>query len=109
MEKTNEKEKEFRFETHGPKYIFRGPKIEWGIIVLRKGDELGAHYHKEVEETFYFLEGSGIMKIGDTEYTIEKGDAFRIEANEIHNIIAKSEIRVIFIKCPFLPEDKVNV
>ena len=54
MERVNEKEKEFRFGDSGPKYLFRGPKHEWGIVVLKPGQTLGAHYHNEVEETFTF-------------------------------------------------------
>jgi mannose-6-phosphate isomerase-like protein (cupin superfamily) len=107
--KVNENELKFRHGDHGPKYFFRGPRYEWGVIVLKPGQELGAHYHEEVEETFYFEEGSGIMKIDDQEYPINIGDAFRIEPKQVHNIICKDKIRTIFIKCPYLPDDKVSV
>lgn len=110
MEMVNETQKEFRFKTHGPKYIFQGPRYEWGIIVLRPNDELGRHYHNEVEETFYFLNGKGEMVIDEKRYSIKVGDAFQIEPKERHNIICKEEgIRTIFIKCPYLPNDKVSV
>ena len=109
MEMTNENKHDFRFKTHGPKYMVRGPRHEWGIIVLKTGDELGAHYHNEVEETFYFLYGKGIMKIGEKEFPAGPGDAFRIEPKEAHNIFCREEFKIIFIKCPYLPEDKVAI
>ena len=42
METVNEHECEFRFGDHGPKYLMRGPKFEWGVIVLQPSQELGA-------------------------------------------------------------------
>lgn len=110
MEKVNEKEREFRHGTYGPKYLIKGPKWEGGLMILRLGDELGAHYHNEVEETFYFLEGKGVVKVNESEYQVVKGDVVRIEPKEVHNILKiEEEIKAIFIKCPFKPEDKVSV
>lgn len=110
MEKTNEKEKKFRFEDSGSKYLFRGPRYEWGIIVFKPGQTLGKHYHNEVEETFYFLEGKPQMLIGEKTFRVEPGDAFRIDPKEKHDILndTQENIRIIFIKCPYLPEDKIS-
>jgi len=43
-------------------------------------------------------------------FRVEPGDAFRIEAKEKHDIIndTQENMRAIFIKCPYLPEDKVS-
>ncbi len=109
MEYTNEKEKDFRFGDWGPKYIFRGPKIEWGILILKESTELGKHLHNTVEETFYFLEGEGKIIINEIEHKYSQGDAFRIEPNESHNIIPSKFTKAIFIKAPFNPEDKVKL
>ncbi len=111
MEKVNEGEKEFRFGDNGPKYLFRGPKHEWGIIVFHPGQELGTHYHDEVEETFFFLEGTPKVVVDDVEYRVKEGDAFRMEVKEKHNIIndSDSDTRIVFIKCPYLPKDKTAV
>lgn len=107
MEKVNEKEKEYRFGDWGPKYLMRGPKLEWGILKLSPGKELGKHYHKEVEEIFYILSGKAIMTINDEILEIFPGDAIRVEPNEEHNIIEASEdFLAVFIKAPYLPEDK---
>lgn len=110
MEKVNEREKQFRKVDSGPKYLFRGPRMEWGVLVLKPQETLGKHHHEEVEETFYFLEGSPIIKINDVPYAVMSGDAYRIEPRESHDIINQTtqNVRAIFIKCPYLPEDKVN-
>ena len=109
MERINEKEKQFRSGDSGPKYLIRGPKWEGGIVVFNPGQELGVHYHREVEETFYFLAGAGKIIIDDVEYRISPGDVFRLVPGEKHNIVNDTDkgIRAVFVKCPYLPDDKV--
>ncbi|MBN1897809.1 MAG: cupin domain-containing protein [Spirochaetes bacterium] len=110
MENINEFEKEFRQGDSGPKYMFRGPRFEWGILVLKPGQTLGKHFHNKVEETFFLEKGSVIMKINDKEIKAKAGDAFRLEPKESHDIINHSDVdaRFIFIKVPYLPDDKVK-
>ncbi len=111
MKRVNEHECEFRHGDHGPKYLFRGPLLEWGIIVIKPGDELGAHKHQEVEETFYFEQGAPKIVVDGREHRVKTGDAFYVEAQEAHNIINDTDeaTRVVFIKCPYRPDDKQAV
>jgi len=111
MERVNEREREFRFGDSGPKYLFRGPRIEWGILILKPQESLGAHYHREVEETFYFIEGKAKLFINGIEYLAEEGEAFRLEPKDKHDILNESSVplRAIFIKCPYKPEDKISI
>lgn len=111
MERVNEKEKQYRQGDHGPKYLFRGPNIEWGIISFKPGQSLGAHYHEKVEETFFFLEGRPQILVNEKPYRVEEGDAFRLSPLERHDIVndTSSAIKVLFIKAPYLPEDKIAV
>ncbi|MEW6608008.1 MAG: cupin domain-containing protein [bacterium] len=109
MERVNENEKEYRGGDSGPKYLFRGQRMEWGIIRFKPGQTLGAHFHNEVEETFFFIFGTPQMVIDNQSYRVKEGDAFKISPKEKHDIINDTEqtIRIIFIKVPYLPEDKV--
>jgi len=91
MERVNEHECEFRFGDHGPKYLLRGPRLEWGIIRFQSGQALGAHKHEEVEETFYFEEGTPLMVVNGEEYRVVAGDVFRLEPGESHNTGARGE------------------
>lgn len=110
MERVNRDEKEFRGGDSGPKYLFRGPKMEWGILVFKPSQTLGAHYHNEVEETFYFEKGSPQMLVNDISHRARPGDAFRLEPKERHDIIndTQEDVQAIFIKCPYIPTDKVR-
>jgi mannose-6-phosphate isomerase-like protein (cupin superfamily) len=109
MEKVNEHSLEYRHKSHGPKYFFRGDRYEWGVICLRPGDKLGGHYHKEVEETFYFPDSAPIMVVDDVENRVSPGDVFKLAPGEKHDIQNDTPnlIRIIFIKCPYLPDDKI--
>jgi mannose-6-phosphate isomerase-like protein (cupin superfamily) len=111
MEKVNEFEKEFRGGDSGVKYLFRGPNTEWGIILLLPGQKLGAHYHEAVEETFYFAEGGGTITVDDVPHKARPGDAFRLVAPERHDIVNDTgqPTKLIFIKCPYRPTDKISV
>lgn len=111
MEMVREQDREYRGGTSGVKYLFRGPKIDWGVILFA-GEELGRHMHNEVEETFYFVEGAGgRIIIDDAEQRIDIGAAFRIEPGEVHNIVndTTAPLKAVFIKSAYLPKDKVNV
>jgi mannose-6-phosphate isomerase-like protein (cupin superfamily) len=111
MEKVNENSLEYRHGDHGPKYFFRGERHEWGIICLRPGDTLGQHFHNEVEETFYFPDSAPVMVVGGAEHRVVPGDVFKLAPAESHDIINDTDnpVKVIFIKCPYLPDDKIAV
>jgi len=110
MQVVNEHDLEFRHGDWGPKYLFRGPRYEWGVIVFHPGQELGAHKHTQVEETFYFEQGAPLMVVDGQEHRVREGDAFKLDPGEAHNIINDSDgdVRIIFIKYPYLPDDKME-
>ena len=72
---------------------------------------MGEHGHNQVEETFYFLEGAPLMVVDDDEFRVRPGDVFRLEPAECHDIIndTDQDTRLIFIKTPYLPDDKVDM
>ncbi|MFX1365517.1 MAG: cupin domain-containing protein [Promethearchaeota archaeon] len=111
MKKVHETDFEYRGGESGVKYLMRGPSIDWGVILLKPGELMGekAHGHKILDETFYFMEGDGIMIIDDNEYSAPEGSVFLCEPKEMHNIRNDSDkaIKVVFIKGKYLPDDKI--
>ena len=91
----------------------RGPpaSIDWGIILLKLGELMGdkAHGHNILDETFYFVEGDGVMIIDDKEYKATQGSVFLCEPKEMHNIRNDSDkpIKIVFIKSRYEPNDKI--
>ena len=111
MEKVRESEIQFRGGKSGVKYLFRGPKIDWGVICLLPGETLSTHYHREVEETFYMVEGEVALYTGGARHSLGPGDAVRLPAPEQHRMVneAQQPAKMIFIKCPYLPADKIDI
>lgn len=110
MKKTRESEKEFKQGDSGPKYLFRGPHAEWGIILLKPGQKMGAHYHRQVVEDFFFLQGEPKVIVSGNEERAEPGDAIRANPQEKHDIQndTSETVKLVFIKSPYLPEDKYS-
>lgn len=111
MQRVSEFELPFRRGESGVKYLMRGPRLDWGVIVLRPGERLEPHYHDVVEETFYVLRGEACLLANGTEYRGIPGDVYRMEPLERHEVrnSGSEDAKLVFIKTPFLPEDKVDV
>ncbi len=111
MEMVNEFDLEYRNGDSGVKYLFRGPNIDWGVIRFLPNDTLGRHYHEEVEETFYFLNGRPEMVVNGEVIRIKPGDVVRLEPEDIHDIVNDTDevINVLFMKHIHKPDDKVDV
>ena len=69
-----------------------------------------AHGHSELDETFYFIEGNGIMIIDGIEHEAPEGSAFLCEPQEMHNIRNDSDkpVKIVFIKGDYKPDDKIE-
>jgi mannose-6-phosphate isomerase-like protein (cupin superfamily) len=112
IKQVNENDFEYRNGDSGVKYLMRGPSIDWGIIRLNPGESMAdkPHGHVEIDETFYFAEGSGLMIVNDKIINAPQGSVFLIEPNELHNITnnSKNVLKVIFIKGEYKPNDKIE-
>jgi quercetin dioxygenase-like cupin family protein len=110
MQRASEQELKYRGGDSGVKYLFRGPNLDWGVILLKPGQSLGAHYHRETEETFLVLSGSPTFNACGSRTRARAGDAFRFEPTERHDIVndSSAEAKVVFIKFPYKPDDKVE-
>ncbi|MHA1340627.1 MAG: cupin domain-containing protein [Promethearchaeota archaeon] len=110
MKKVNENDFQYRKGDSGPKYLMRGPNIDWGVILLKPGQKMGAHAHNKVEETFYFLTGEGKFYVNDEPHPVKAGDVFYIEPKEKHDIenTSSEDMKLVFIKYPYLPDDKIS-
>ena len=110
MKRINEKDFQFRGGESGVKYLMRGPSIDWGLILLKPGEQLAekAHGHKLLDETFYFVEGDGVMIVDDEDFNALEGSVFLVEPKEMHNIRNDSQkpIKIVFIKGDYKPDDK---
>lgn len=75
-------------------------------IELEKEQAIPTHYHKENIETYFILEGQGVVYTGtienevviwDTEKQVNKGDCFTIYPNQVHGFKNNSEKKLQII------------
>ena len=62
---------------------------ESDITIVQKvkpGKGTGLHYHTDVDEIFYIIEGTGTVVLGSKSYNIEAGDFIFIPKNTDHKI-----------------------
>ncbi len=106
MRLTNELEHEYRFKTHGPKYLTKGPKVDIGVVVIGVGESHPCHKHEKQEESFFVLEGECAVYVDGKRVIIKKGDYLQCEPGEAHMFINESDkpFKSVFIKAPHLEE-----
>jgi mannose-6-phosphate isomerase-like protein (cupin superfamily) len=66
---------------------------------LEPGQATARHYHRESEEFYYLLEGSGEMEIDGEQARVRPGDAILIPAGAWHQIRADEEGPLRFLCC----------
>jgi mannose-6-phosphate isomerase-like protein (cupin superfamily) len=110
--KINEKEVAYRFDgISGPKYLLRGPRSDFGLVILMPGEDFPTHYHRALEENFYTLEGEVEFYIKDQHVTVTPGDMLHVPPLYPHYLINRGDVpwKAIFAKSPYDPKDKVDI
>ena len=75
------------------------------ILEVKSGEALSVQYHKHKVETMHVLEGTGRLVLyvmdedGEPQVTsinkMKVGDTFHIPPNQIHRIIADTDMRIV--------------
>jgi len=103
VQRVNEADLPYRGGDSGVKYLMRGPNLDWGVILLKPGEDLAGHYHEQVEETFYVVQGQAAFSVNDEEIIAGAGTALAVRN------AGKGDLKLVFIKWPYLPKDKVSL
>jgi len=107
----DEKEKEYRFGDHGPKYLMQGPRMNFALVQFMPGQDFQAHYHEVMEENFFILEGNVTIVVDGQAHNLSAGQLIHIEPNERHYVINRSPsaVRMVASLAPYKDGDKVEV
>ena len=107
----NENEREYRFGDSGPKYLMKGPRMNFALVAFNPGQDFKAHYHNVMEENFYILEGEIDIVVDGVVNHLRPGQMIHIEPGEIHYVINNSDkpMKMISTLAPFTDPDKVDV
>lgn len=66
-------------------------------VYVRPGETITAHQHEDMEEVFYFLEGNGIMQIGQEEVRVAPGDRIIVPIQTAHVLTNTNNTEMKFI------------
>ncbi len=78
------------------------------ILELKKGFHTSLHYHKSKKETMYVLEGKVRLKFEKNEVKLREGQSVVVNTNEIHRIIAETDVKIFEISTSQL-DDVIRV
>lgn len=107
----NENEREYRFGESGPKYLMKGPRMNFALVRFRPGEDFQAHYHNVMEEDFFILEGKVDIVVDGVKHTLNAGDLIHVEPKEVHYLINPYDqpVKMVSTLAPYQEVDKVNV
>ena len=109
--KLNESEREYRHGDHGPKYLEKGPNMNFGIVKLKPGEKVSPHVHNFMQENFYVLNGEVNIFVSGTMYSLGQGDYIHLEPGEPHKLENRGQVsaRLIVTAAPYAEGDKEDV
>lgn len=111
MFKLNENEKEYRFGDSGPKYLMKGPRMNFALVQFMPGEDFKAHYHNFMEENFYIIEGKIDIIVDGVCNVLSTGDFIHIEPGEKHYCINNYDkpVKMVSALSPYQESDKVEI
>ena len=107
----HENDFEYRFGDSGPKYLMKGPRMNFALVRFKPGEDFKAHYHNIMEENFYILEGEIDIVVDGVVHHLTPGQMIHIEPGEVHYCINRSAapIKMVSTLAPYQEKDKVEV
>ena len=67
--------------------VFTGARSQLVVMDIPPGEEVGEETHHHVEQTLFFLSGSGIAILNNTTYPVIAGDVVVVTPETKHNFI----------------------
>lgn len=107
----NENDFSYRFGDSGPKYLMKGPRMNYAVVQFQPGQNFQAHYHHVMEENFHILKGKVDIVVDGEVHTLSAGDFIHIEPGEVHYVNNPYDETMVMIStlAPFQESDKVEV
>lgn len=107
----NENEREYRFKDSGPKYLLKGPRLNFGVVQLNPGQDFANHCHNIMEENFFILEGELQFTVNGETVVCKVGDLIHVEPTEAHYLknVSDKVAKAVFCLGPATENDKVDL
>ncbi|MFA6006884.1 MAG: cupin domain-containing protein [Candidatus Paceibacterota bacterium] len=88
--------------TYFRKVLFTGARSQLVVMNIPAGGELGEETHKNVEQTLFFLSGTGKAVLNDKESPIRAGDVVVVTPGTKHNFFntGTSDLKIYTVYAP---------
>ena len=108
---TSEADHAYRFGNSGPKYLMKGPRMNFALVQFQPGEDFVAHYHNVMEENFYILEGKADIVVDGVLHTLCAGQFIHIEPGEVHYVSNPYDqvLQMVSTLAPYTDPDKVEL
>lgn len=67
------------------KVLWTGDHTQLVLMAIPEGGEIGGEVHEGHDQLLYFVAGSGLAKIGETESEVSEGDVSIVPSGVFHN------------------------
>jgi mannose-6-phosphate isomerase-like protein (cupin superfamily) len=85
-------------------YLLRDNKTLNNLVLsstrLYRGQSTRGHSHSGQEEVYFFVQGTGMMLVGEQKFRVNAGDIILIPDGAFHRVINDGEINLLF-NCVF--------
>lgn len=107
----DEKDKEYRFGDNGPKYLMKGPRMNFALVQFMPGQDFKAHLHNIMEENFYIIEGEIDIVVDGVVHHLTPGQFIHIEPHETHYCVNNYDkpVKMVSTLAPYQEVDKVEI
>ncbi|MFW7415869.1 cupin domain-containing protein [Demequina sp. SO4-18] len=65
--------------------LWTGENAQLVLMAIPEGGEIGGEVHEGHDQLLYFVEGTGVAKIGDVEAAVAAGDVSIVPSGTFHN------------------------
>lgn len=65
--------------------LWTGDKTQLVLMAIPEGGEIGGEVHEGHDQLLYFVAGTGVAKIGETEHEVGDGDVSIVPSGTFHN------------------------
>lgn len=73
------------------KVLWTGDKTQLVLMAIPEGGEIGGEVHEGHDQLLYFVAGSGVARIGQTECSVAEGDVSIVPSGTFHNFCNTGE------------------
>lgn len=90
--------------------LYTGEHMQLVLMSLKEGEDIGEEVHEENDQFFRFEEGTGTVRINESEYQVRDGDIIIVPAGAKHNVIntGASALKLYTIYTPAHHKDGIT-